>query len=65
GIADFNASVFNDRWSVTLFGKNLADERVYLNPAPLADLLTGVPVRVDAVVYQPRTIGVSLDVRFK
>lgn len=64
GIVDFNASLYNHRWSLTLFGKNLADERVYLGPGLTSDALTGTPVRVDAVVYQPRTVGVSLDVRF-
>jgi len=60
----FNASIdytFNERWHVSLWGRNLSDEEVISNniiTAPLYDSL-----RVGSVL-PPRTYGVTLGVQF-
>jgi iron complex outermembrane recepter protein len=63
GVVDLNASLFDDRWAVRLFAKNLANKRTYLTPSVFYDAFGGA-ARIDASVLQPRTLGVSLDVRF-
>jgi len=54
---DFNAGVFNDRWTIRLFARNLADERAYVTAI-------SHPPYFEAAVLEPRTVGVDLDVKF-
>ncbi|MEL0039652.1 MAG: hypothetical protein VW799_11255, partial [Halieaceae bacterium] len=60
----FNASIdytFDERWHVSLWGRNLSDEEVISNniiTAPLYDSL-----RVGSVL-PPRTYGITLGVQF-
>jgi outer membrane receptor protein involved in Fe transport len=63
-VADFNADVSNDRWTVRLYIKNLTDERVYTSLAALPNAATGEVMKINGVALQPRTIGVSFDARF-
>jgi outer membrane receptor protein involved in Fe transport len=62
-VVDLNADVAFDAVTVRFFVKNLTDERAYVGGAPLVNGLN-LPVRADANIMQPRTIGVSLDVQF-
>jgi outer membrane receptor protein involved in Fe transport len=63
-VLDLNASVSNDRWTFRLYGRNLTDERAYLSPSAVTDPLSGAPDHVETAILQPRTIGLSADVRF-
>lgn len=64
-VVDLQASISNERITARIFAKNITDERAILSPTfagePGADLSRNV---IEASVLQPRTIGVSLDVRF-
>ncbi len=61
---DLNADVSNEHWTVRLFVKNLADERVYTNLTALTNAGTGEISQVKGVPLQPRTIGVGFDFKF-
>jgi iron complex outermembrane receptor protein len=64
---DLRTSLSNGRYDVTLFVRNVTDKRVYLQSVPVANPLVNPPpppYALDAVVLQPRTIGLSLDVSF-
>jgi outer membrane receptor protein involved in Fe transport len=63
-VADFNADVSNDRWTVRLFIKNLTDKRVYTNLAGLPNAATGEIMKVNGVPLAPRTIGIGFDAKF-
>lgn len=57
GMLDLNASLFNDRWELRLYARNLTDERS----------ISGGSLRGTAFigsVNQPRTIGIGLDAKF-
>jgi outer membrane receptor protein involved in Fe transport len=60
---DLNASVSDDRWTVRAYVKNLTDEHAELTKAVFVDGLNR-PVRITGTPLQPRTIGLSLDVRY-
>ncbi len=62
-IVDLNAEITFDAVTARLFVKNLTDERAYVGGGVIVDGLNQ-PVRLDANVMQPRTVGLSLDVRF-
>lgn len=57
GMWDLNARLFNERYSLRLFAKNLGDERAYANAVTAAS-----PVPVNATVLTPRVVGLSIDV---
>jgi outer membrane receptor protein involved in Fe transport len=60
-VVDLNAGLSNDRWTLAVFVRNLADKRVYANGGYIG---FEEPEFINGVVLQPRTIGVSLDARF-
>ncbi|MDT9600612.1 TonB-dependent receptor [Sphingosinicella rhizophila] len=53
---DLNAAISTGRWQFRIFAKNLTDERAYMGGQG-----TGIFL---ANIYQPRTIGLSLDTTF-
>lgn len=57
GMWDMNLRLFNERYSLRLFTKNLADERAYANAVTASSLAP-----VDAAVLTPRVVGLSIDV---
>jgi outer membrane receptor protein involved in Fe transport len=61
---DLNADVSNDRWTVRLYIRNLADKRVYTSLAPLSNPVTGEIIKVNGVPLTPRTIGIGFDAKF-
>ncbi len=63
-VLDLNAAVFNDRYTVRLFAKNLNDKRAIQTDAPIQNGATGAVTYVSAAILQPRTIGVALDAKF-
>ena len=60
---DLNAAVDNGRYTIRLFVKNLTDTRAYLTEGALQNGLTGAITQVEGVVLQPRTVGLSFDVK--
>ncbi len=63
-VADLNADISNDRWTVRLYIKNLSDERVYTNLSGLPSALTGEVSQIKGVPLAPRTIGIGFDAKF-
>ena len=63
-VADFNADVSNDRWTVRLYIKNLTDKRVYTSLASLPNAATGEVLKINGVPLQPRLIGIGFDAKF-
>ncbi len=61
---DLNANVSDDRYTVRLFVKNVTNSHGYLTFEPQFNQATGDMTQVEAAVLQPRTIGLSLDVKF-
>jgi outer membrane receptor protein involved in Fe transport len=49
---------------ITLFAKNLFDNRAYLAPETYFNSLFGTPINIQAPVLQPRTVGISVDKSF-
>lgn len=60
---DLDADVSNARYTVRLFVKNLTDTRAYLTDSPVQNGYTGDMVQVEGILLQPRTIGMSIDVK--
>lgn len=56
---DLNARIFNERYTLRLFAKNLSDERAYADAVTASTLAP-----VDASVLTPRIVGLSVDVAF-
>jgi outer membrane receptor protein involved in Fe transport len=64
-VVDMHLGARNAGWTVTVFAKNLLDERAYLSPADyFNDGVLGLPIDIKAPVLQPRTVGVSIDKSF-
>jgi len=63
-VIDLNGDVSNDRWTVRLYIKNLADKRAYTNLSSLPNAATGEIMKINAVPLQPRTIGIGFDAKF-
>jgi iron complex outermembrane recepter protein len=58
GAVDANIGLSNERWDLSLYARNLTDNRVYVARAPMGELVfSGSPL-------QPRRFGLSLDYRF-
>jgi iron complex outermembrane recepter protein len=64
GALDLNAAISNDRWTIRLFAKNVTDKRTYISASPVQSAATGDVPQYEAVVLQPRTIGLSFDARY-
>jgi outer membrane receptor protein involved in Fe transport len=64
GVLDLHLGVRDKDWTVSLFAKNLLDERAYLPPLNYFNDILGVPIDIKAPVLQPRTVGVSIDRSF-
>lgn len=62
-MVDLHAGIASDRWTVRFFAKNVTDERAYSSWTRLDDVL-GNFNQIRAVVLQPRTIGLSVDLSF-
>ena len=67
---DVNVGLTNDRWTVRLFAKNLTDGRgvlssgMILNPVVVNNVVALKRVAVAETLIQPRTIGLSVDMKF-
>ena len=63
-VLDVSAGVSTDNWTLRVFAKNVTDERALLTVTEIGT----DPVLLSRVFYtavlQPRTIGLSLDIRF-
>ena len=64
GAVDLNADVFNARWSIRAFARNVTDERAYQSINAVTSLVTGVTHHVAATPIQPRTFGIELGTTF-
>lgn len=64
GVIDVHLGARGHGLSVTVFAKNLLDNRAYLAPETYFNSLFGTPIDITAPVLQPRTVGVSLDKSF-
>ena len=63
-VVDLRLGARTSDLTLTLFAKNLFDERAYIPPAFYFFDAIGVPIDIKAPVLQPRTIGVSIDKSF-
>jgi len=63
-ILDLRTGISTDRWRISLFVKNVLDERAHLNESLEFDQLFGTPLFTRTSISQPRTIGLALDVEF-
>ena len=63
-VVDLHLGAIHAGWSVSLFAKNLFDDRAYLAPSNYFNDALGQPIDIRAPVLQPRTVGVSLDTSF-
>lgn len=63
GAVDLAADLARGNWTIRLFARNLTDRRAYIGGGLVVDA-DNVPYGIDASVLQPRTVGVSIDVRF-
>ena len=63
-VVDLNGDVSNDRWTVRVYIKNLADKRVYTSLSSLPNAATGEIMKINAVPLAPRTIGIGFDAKF-
>jgi outer membrane receptor protein involved in Fe transport len=69
---DINAGLENERWSLSIFARNLFDERgalgsgIQCNEAVCGDPLglTAIGPKIYTFVNQPRTIGIRAGIRF-
>ncbi|MGA2951428.1 MAG: TonB-dependent receptor [Caulobacteraceae bacterium] len=64
GVVDLHLGARSEGWTVSIFAKNLLDERAYLAPASYFNDALGFPIDITAPVLQPRTVGLSLDKAF-
>jgi iron complex outermembrane recepter protein len=64
-VVDMHVGARSAGWTLSIFAKNLLDERAYLSPADyFNDGVIGAPIDIKAPVLQPRTVGVSIDKSF-
>ena len=61
---DLRAGLGDDRWTVSLYAKNLIDTRAWQAPTVRESDVLGLPIDAKAPILQPRTIGLSVDVAF-
>ncbi|SEK87565.1 Outer membrane receptor proteins, mostly Fe transport [Roseateles sp. YR242] len=56
-----NLGVSTDRWTLTLYGRNLTDEKAYTNASRrAASLASGTSATIGATLVQPATVGFTL-----
>jgi len=63
-VVDMHIGARNAGLTISVFAKNLLDERAYLSPADYFNDALGLPIDIKAPVLQPRTVGVSIDKSF-
>jgi iron complex outermembrane recepter protein len=63
-VVDLNAGLFDDRWNIRFYARNVANKQTYINENPVLNALTGGVVQVSGVPLQPRTLGVAIDLKF-
>ena len=61
---DLRAGLENQRWTLSVYAKNLNDARAWQTPTLRESDVAGQPVDAKAPILQPRTIGLSIDVSF-
>jgi iron complex outermembrane recepter protein len=61
---DLHMGVESDRWTVSVYAKNLNDARAFQAPVIRETDALGLPLDAKAPILQPRTIGLSVDVAF-
>jgi outer membrane receptor protein involved in Fe transport len=64
GVVDLHLGAKTRDLRITVFAKNLFDNRVYLAPQNYNNSFAQTPIDIQAPVLQPRTIGVSVDKSF-
>ena len=64
GACDLSADVFNERWTVRLFARNVTDKRAYQTMTAVDNLILGQPHHVSAAPIEPRTLGIQLGLSF-
>lgn len=64
GACDLSADVFNERWTVRLFARNVTDKRAYQTMTAVNNLVLNQPHSVSAAPIEPRTLGIQLGLSF-
>jgi len=64
GACDLSADVFNERWTVRLFARNVTDKRAYQTMTAVDNLILRQPHHVSASPIDPRTLGIQLGLSF-
>jgi len=64
GVVDLHIGASNHGLTLSLFAKNLLDERAYLAPLNYFNDALNSPIDIKAPVLQPRTVGLSIDKSF-
>jgi outer membrane receptor protein involved in Fe transport len=64
GVVDLHLGAATRDFRISVFAKNLLDNRVYVSPITYLNSLLQTPIDIQAPVLQPRTIGVSVDKSF-
>jgi outer membrane receptor protein involved in Fe transport len=64
GVVDLHLGVKTHDLTLTVFAKNLLDNRAYVSPITFFNSLLQTPIDIQAPVLQPRTIGISVDKSF-
>jgi outer membrane receptor protein involved in Fe transport len=59
-VLDLNAGIANDRFAIKVFARNLLDTRAALHNNLIGDN-AGTPMQAEAMILQPRTIGVGFE----
>jgi len=63
-VVDLHLGVTHQGWTVSLFAKNLFNERAYVAPLNYFYDAVGLPIDIKAPVLQPLTAGLSVDKSF-
>jgi outer membrane receptor protein involved in Fe transport len=63
-VVDLNAGVFDDRWNIRFYARNVANKQAYINENPIQNAATGAVTQVSGVPLQPRTVGIGIDLKF-
>ncbi len=64
GVLDLHLGAKTRDLRITIFAKNLLDNRAYVSPITYFNSLLQTPIDIQAPVLQPRTVGVSVDKSF-
>jgi outer membrane receptor protein involved in Fe transport len=64
GVVDLHIGARSHGLTLSVFAKNLLDNRAYLAPLDYFNDALGLPINIKAPVLQPRTVGLSLDKAF-